>query len=556
MTASEPVGNSTASRRVFFERSLASAGAAMIAGTWAMGREAQGQETDEGSITPAIGRYVVVASQTGAKLDSNVETGGGTDDTAVLQAVLDKALTWGSLHLIMDGAALTAGLRVHANTTIQCLNQSCGFFHKANTNRPMLANARPSPAGERLDKNITLLGGTYNHNCLEQVHHYEVDESNREYVPECFEGVRWNITLEFFGVENFTMRDVTIRDQRTFGLLMGNFYRVTLENIYIDRPNGTDYQNQDGLHFWGPGQFLVIKNLQGDAGDDFLALAPDENDLTSDITDVLIDGVTLNAADQGIRLLSRAAGRLDRVVIRNVTGTYRCFGFYIEPWFNKTGGNYGSIIFDTVDLRPLEPNYTYRPPVLFSVGGTIENLILRNISHHGPSDGRALVDLGAASCMQGLGEKGDIPQMDIKSVLIDGLRVYENAPDAPDAPEAADSACILVQGPVGSLVVRGVEYLRSGTAPTGGALIATQEGASIRTLLVDGVLAQRLRCIVSHKSGTITNLYLQHVVAQDTTDPAVTVEAGRIERLVTHGVTGTEPVGKVGDGRIGDHESS
>lgn len=550
MTASEPVGNSTASRRVFFERSLASAGAAMIAGTWAMGREAQGQETDGESITPALGRYVVVASQTGAKLDSNVETGGGTDDTEILQAVLDKALTWGSLHLIMDGAALTAGLRVHANTTIQCLNQSCGFFHKANTNRPVLANAHPSPAGERVDKNITLLGGTYNNNCLEQVHHYEVDESNREFVPECFGNMRWNITLEFFGVENFTMRDVTIRDQRTFALLMGNFYRVTLENIYIDRPNGTDYENQDGLHFWGPGQFLVIKNLQGDAGDDFLALAPDENDLTSDITDVLIDGVTLNAADQGIRLLSRAAGRLDRVVIRNVTGTYRSFGFYIEPWFNKTGGNYGSIIFDTVDLRPLEPNYPYRAPVLFSVGGTIENLILRNVSHHGPSDGRALVDLGAASCMQGLGEKGDIPHMDIKSVLIDGLRVYE------DASKVADSACILVRGPVGSLVVRGVEYLRGDTTPIGGALVETQDGASVGTLLVDSVLAQRLRRIVSHKSGTISNLYLQHVVAQEAADPAVTVEAGRVECLVTHGVVGTEPGGTVGDGQIGRHERS
>ena len=35
--------------------------------------------------------HTVHARQAGAKLDSNVATGGGTDDTAVLQAVLDRA---------------------------------------------------------------------------------------------------------------------------------------------------------------------------------------------------------------------------------------------------------------------------------------------------------------------------------------------------------------------------------------------------------------------------------------------------------------------------------
>ncbi len=520
----------------------------MLAAAMAGSNESQAEEIAERSIVPQGGRHVVFASATGAKLDSNVETGGGTDDTEILQAVLDKAIPWGSLHLIMDGAALTAGLRVHSNTTIQCLNPACGFFQKANTNRPVLANARPRSSGERLDRNITLLGGTYNNNCREQVHDYEVGEAERENVPECFDKRRWNITLEFFGVENFTMRDVTIRDQRTFSLLMGNFYRATLENIYIDLPNGTDAQNQDGLHFWGPGQFLVIKNLQGDAGDDFLALAPDENDQVSNITDVLIDGVTLNAADQGIRLLSRGSGRLDRVVIRNVTGTYKSFGFYIEPWFNKTGGNYGSIIFDTVDLRPLQPNYSYRTPVLFSVGGTIENLILRNISNHQPSDGRVLFDLGAASCMQGLGEKGDIPNMNIKSVLIDGLRIYE------DSDKGANAAYVQIHGPVGSLIVRQVEILRNDNVPVGGALIETRKDASVQTLLVEDVFAQRIGRVVSHTAGEIKNLCLQHVIAEQTSNPAVTVESGRIGRLTVHSVAGTKPFGVVGDGTIDSNE--
>ena len=70
----------------------------------------------------------IVYASSVAKLDSNVHTGGGTDDTAALQAVLDRAKTEGGIHLIMDGAALVSHLEVYSNTTIECLNASCGFY--------------------------------------------------------------------------------------------------------------------------------------------------------------------------------------------------------------------------------------------------------------------------------------------------------------------------------------------------------------------------------------------------------------------------------------------
>ena len=75
----------------------------------------------------------IVYASTVAKLDSNVRTGGGTDDTAALQAVLDRAKTEGGIHLIMDGAALVSHLEVYSNTTIECLNASCGFYQKDNS---------------------------------------------------------------------------------------------------------------------------------------------------------------------------------------------------------------------------------------------------------------------------------------------------------------------------------------------------------------------------------------------------------------------------------------
>ena len=73
-----------------------------------------------------------------AVLDSNVYTGGGTDDTAALQFILDKAPVWGGLHLVMDGAALISGLRIHSNTTIECMNKDCGFFLKSGANNAVV----------------------------------------------------------------------------------------------------------------------------------------------------------------------------------------------------------------------------------------------------------------------------------------------------------------------------------------------------------------------------------------------------------------------------------
>ena len=63
-----------------------------------------------------------------AKLDSSVYDGGGTDNTVALQALLDSVAELHHLHVIMDGATLVTGLKIHTNTTIECLNRDCGFF--------------------------------------------------------------------------------------------------------------------------------------------------------------------------------------------------------------------------------------------------------------------------------------------------------------------------------------------------------------------------------------------------------------------------------------------
>ena len=91
--------------------------------------------------------FILYASETGAKLNADVHTGGGDDDTEILQAALDKALEWGHLHLILDGAARVRGLKIHSNTTIECPDADCGLFMSDDIPGPVLRTAHYSLRG-------------------------------------------------------------------------------------------------------------------------------------------------------------------------------------------------------------------------------------------------------------------------------------------------------------------------------------------------------------------------------------------------------------------------
>lgn len=415
-----------------------------------------------------------------APLDSNVFTGGGTNVTRQLQQVLDRAETEGGIRLVMDGAALVSGLVVHSNTTIECLTKDCGFFLDDQSNRAILINARRDKKVIK-DRCITLLGGTYNHNAKNQLHHVPTDEAVLD-VGDDFDGNHLVMALEFYGVEYLTIRDVTIRNQRSWAAVICNWRHVVVENVDIDLPEHMDGQNQDGLHFWGPGRFLSIKNLSGRTGDDILALAPDESDMESDITDVEVDGLFMDNADQGVRLLSRAKGRLDRVTIRNVSGTYKCFGFYINPWFHDAYGSFGNILIENVDLRQTEPNYHYTNPFLFRIGGDIECLTLKNIRHHYPRDGRPIAEIGIPFVSKKQNAEKAAGQH-MNTIIIDGLTVLE------EGNATADAEYIKVVGAVDNLILKNVVAVRKceNETPCGKILVIDKENGGAENLLIDGV---------------------------------------------------------------------
>ena len=420
-------------------------------------------------------------------LDSNVKTGGGTDETETIQKMLDMSQEWGSLHLVIDGAALISRLCIHSNTTIECLNRDCGFYQVDNANTPMITNDN-SQSYEIFSRNITLIGGTYNQNCTHQEHDTNDGAPFCKFITSKNNEAIFNLCLEFFGIENLLVRDIAIRDFRTFAFTVGNFKNVMLENVWFELEHNMG-GNQDGFHFWGPGQYLTVKNCGGKVSDDIMNIGPDECDLVSSITDVLVDGLFLDDAEQAVRLLTCGEGRLDRVTIRNITGQYRSYGFYINPWFPERGmGNFGNILIENVDLKAHKHTYEYHPPVLVSVGGNVECLTLKNIRHHNSYDNRTLLEFGLPFYTTHPGNFDDmelrIPQK-METVIIDGLIITENEG------EPEDTVYIAVYDEIENMVLKSVYVMKK--QKENGTLVYLGKKGRINTLIASDIYTSGLR---------------------------------------------------------------
>ncbi len=487
---------------------------------------------------PSADSRIVVASEAGAKLDSDVNKGGGTDDTALIQSILDRAPKLGSLTLIVDGACLSSGLRIHSNTTIQCLNRACGFYLADNSNRPIIGNATPQPKG-RADHNLSFIGGTYNGNAEHQEH------SSKDY--------GWTTAFALHGVEQVLFRDVSITNARTFAVYLTNWRRVVFENIYINVNHMPKSSNQDGIHVQGPGEFLSIRNVQGRAWDDLIALIMDDlrggldskgkfapspvasqrfspNSAIGPVSDVDIDGVQSDDCAQVIRIQSRAS-RVDRLSIRNVKGTYRDFGVWITSYLCE-GGDFGRLEFENIDLRPGgQRAYDYVPPFLFWLAGKMEQVTLKNISSHAPIDDRPLIWIQ--------------PDAKIDRLRIDGLNVYD------PRKKIGHSPLIRADGHIALLQVREVVVQRPQATSPAGSLIGTSLDRSalkafmdarawiikpgngmhgwpeaygyltsqpqIQRLQIDDVVAEGLEQLLDHPAGTIEALDLRDLSIPATT---------------------------------------
>ena len=489
----------------------------------------------------------IIASEA-VTLDSNVYTGGGTDVTAELQAVLDLALD-GGVHLVMDGAALVRGLKVHSNTVIECPNSSCGFFMADHSDKPLFVNDAWSIDPEMRDKDISFIGGTYNHNCTKQAH--DVPNSFHPWpsggkLCEEYDESHFVYMMEFYGVENFKISGVSFRNQRTFTLTVANFKNVIVEDSNIAMADHVHPSNQDGFHFFGPGQFLTLRNLRGCTGDDFINIGPDEIDGVSSITDILLDGIYFDNTCQGIRMLSRGTGMLDRLTVKNVTGSFRTFGFSINPFFHgETFGKYGDLYFENIDLRQIEATYNYTPLTFFQVGGDFHCITMKNIRFHQPVRNSLMFDIGCPFFYRPSRETdGEIDHGDdyfdrewmpeivrprIENFIIDGLTVTSD--------EKFDGAHVFeLRYNVDNFVAKNIQLFRSESSKPTVEFISMQKEAAVKNMIVEDIFAEKISCVLNagedHK---IDLLKMNNILIKDS-DKLLSADKASIGARIESGV--------------------
>jgi hypothetical protein len=470
-----------------------------------------------------LGSYVLVASQNGCALDTNLTSGGGTDDTAALQAILNVANTGGRVLLILDGPALVSGLDVYGNTTILVL-EGGGLFLKANSNRAILRNVNRS-RGAVTDEHITILGGLYNGNRANQT---GAGVTGRQEADNTFMS-----GMQFFGVNYLTLKDLEVVNTLAFGVNVGNGSHLVVDGYRFDWGGvGTPHTstNQDGFHLNGPLTHSYLANLRIQSNDDALAInAGDDTcvDLTNpaepnynihgpyvgqgDITDLIVDGLVFDACLSGIRLLSHDANsRIDRVEIRNVTGTVVDQAVLVSSG-GAGDGSFGRVVIDGFDVL-MDASTGSGEPSLMQLDATFEQLVLRNVEIHNPADARPLIWLR--------------PTASYNSVEIDGLGIYDSTSGT------TGLIAVKLDGYVKRLRGSRWNWVRLGVPGYASSFLALGNAASrIDALNLNGVQSNLVNYVVSHTAGTLTYVQAANVRHESSNGNPTIYTSGTITQL-------------------------
>lgn len=229
-------------------------------------------------------------------------------------------------------------------------------------------NARPVPADQPLDTDITIEGGIWT---TLAVSHAESNgnlrgASSRQNAVFGTHGV---VLLQ--NVVGVSVKNVTIRQSRPFGVHLANAHEFTVENITLEK------HFRDGVHVNGPASDGLIRGVRGDSHD---------------------DKVALNAWEW--KNYAPSYGSIQRIVIEDVTGTPEdvpaANSIRLLPGVKRfdDGTTLDCPISDItlrgiIDIREFklydQPNLEMGRDKDFSVGiGTLKNLLFENLTFHRP----------------------------------------------------------------------------------------------------------------------------------------------------------------------------
>lgn len=236
------------------------------------------------------------------------------NDTKYLQSMLDNA---GEINIPSGVYKIDRPLIIHDNTKLTlapdavmllCDGANCDIIHN-------------DGLAKKYNKNITVQGGIWDGNNKNQVRMVrDFEDMGKPFDINFYYG----IMMRFVGVENFTFRDLILKDPEAYPVQMSMIKDFTVENITFDY--NMLRTNMDGIHINGPAQNGVIRHIRGSTNDDMVALNCNdcfETEITrGPITNICVEDLYAEAGYTAVRLLS-CGDPLSNVTIKNIRGKYR-----------------------------------------------------------------------------------------------------------------------------------------------------------------------------------------------------------------------------------------
>jgi hypothetical protein len=259
------------------------------------------------------------------------------DDTGALQAILDSGM--GVIHIPPPKKTylISRCLQIHSNTSL-VLDRFTHIRLADHSDCIMIRNVGKDA------ENISITGGIWDLNNKNQ-HPNPLRDGSYKNLRD-YNDSYMGVIMRFFGVKNFILTSLTLKDPVTFAVQMACMTNFTVKDIIFDFNYGNpDAENMDGIHLDGGCRLGLISNLQGACYDDLVALNADDF-YSGPIEDISVDGIFARDCHSAVRLLS-CGSTVRRIHISNIFGTFYQYCIGVTKFWNDIP-DYGQ--FDQIHL--------------------------------------------------------------------------------------------------------------------------------------------------------------------------------------------------------------
>jgi hypothetical protein len=293
--------------------------------------------------------------------------------TQAMQATLDAQ---GTLHIparaqpyYLDGPlVLKSGQKLTADPNAEIRLKPGSNTCMVRNEHVATMNTKPVPTDLQLDSDITIEGGIWTTLAVSRA---ESNGNLRGHSAKEHPAFGTHGVILLQNVNRVSVKNITIRQSRPFGVHLANAHEFTIENITLQE------HYRDGVHVNGPSSDGVIRGVRGDSHD---------------------DNVALNAWEW--KNYAPSYGPIERIVIEDVTGSpeglHAANSIRLLPGVKRfdDGTKLDCPISDITlrritDIREFklydQPNLELGRDKDFSIGvGTVKNLRLEDLTFNRP----------------------------------------------------------------------------------------------------------------------------------------------------------------------------